>query len=59
MLISFVDSRIIPSFTRNWLVKQRPDVRTPTVFNWLDRVALVLTAIALAFWVLALGAHDK
>ena len=53
MLISFVGGRIIPSFTRNWLVKQRPDVRAPAAFNWLDRVALVLTAIALAFWVLA------
>ena len=53
MLISFVGGRIIPSFTRNWLVKQRPDVRPPAAFNWLDRVALALTAIALAFWVLA------
>jgi uncharacterized protein involved in response to NO len=53
MLISFVGGRIIPSFTRNWLVKQRPDVRPPAAFNWLDRVALVLTAVALAFWVLA------
>jgi uncharacterized protein involved in response to NO len=53
MLISFVGGRIIPSFTRNWLVKQRPDVRPPAVFNWLDRLALVLTAVALAFWVLA------
>jgi uncharacterized protein involved in response to NO len=53
MLISFVGGRIIPSFTRNWLVKQRPDVRLPAVFNWVDRVALVLTAIALAAWVLA------
>src|ERR1700758_2108330 len=37
----------------NWLARQRPDVRPPAVFNWLDRVALALTAIALTFWVLA------
>ena len=53
MLISFVGGRIIPSFTHNWLVKQRPDVRSPTVFNWVNRAALVMTAFALAVWVLA------
>jgi uncharacterized protein involved in response to NO len=53
MLISFVGGRIIPSFTRNWLTKRRPDVRSPAVFNWVDRVTLVLTAVALAVWVLA------
>jgi uncharacterized protein involved in response to NO len=48
MLISFVGGRIIQSFTRNLLVKQRPDVRPPALFNWSDRVALGLTATALA-----------
>jgi uncharacterized protein involved in response to NO len=53
MLISFVGGRIIPSFTRNGLARERPDVRPPAAFNWFDRVALALTAIALAIWVLA------
>ena len=53
MLIGFVGGRIIPSFTRNWLARERPDVRVPAVFNWFDRVALALTAIALVVWVLA------
>jgi uncharacterized protein involved in response to NO len=53
MLVSFVGGRIIPSFTRNWLVKQRPDVWSPAAFDWVDRAALVMTAFALAAWVLA------
>jgi uncharacterized protein involved in response to NO len=53
MLIGFVGGRIIPSFTRNSLARERPDVRVPAVLNWFDRVALALTAIALVVWVLA------
>jgi uncharacterized protein involved in response to NO len=53
MLISLVGGRIIPSFTRNWLVKRNPDAATPAAFNRLDRVALALTGLALAIWVLA------
>jgi uncharacterized protein involved in response to NO len=55
MLISFVGGRIIPSFTRNWLAKQRPESAAPAVFDALDRVVLVTTALALVVWV---GAPD-
>lgn len=50
MLISLVGGRIIPSFTRNWLVKQRPGHREPAPFAWLDRLVLGATAVALAAW---------
>lgn len=53
LLISFVGGRIIPSFTRNWLVKQHLDAAAPAAFDRLDRVALALTGLALAIWVLA------
>jgi len=51
MLISLVGGRIVPSFTRNWLAKQRPDVPAPASFDALDRAVLALVAIALAVWV--------
>ena len=53
MLISVVGGRIIPSFTRNWLARERPDIPPPGVFGGVDRAALILTALALALWVLA------
>ncbi len=51
MLITLVGGRIIPSFTGNWLAKQRPDVAAPAVFDAFDRAVLILTAITLALWV--------
>jgi uncharacterized protein involved in response to NO len=53
MLISFVGGRIVPSFTRNWLVKQRPEVSSPAPFDIFDRIVLATTAAALALWVAA------
>jgi uncharacterized protein involved in response to NO len=52
MLISIVGGRIIPSFTRNWLAKQRPEVPSPVVFDSFDRTVLAVTALALALWVI-------
>ena len=51
MLISFVGGRIIPSFTRNWLVKRDSGAATPASFDRIDRLVLVVTAFALAIWV--------
>jgi uncharacterized protein involved in response to NO len=54
LLISLVGGRIIPSFTRNWLTKMRPDVAPPAAPEGrFDRVALVITALALAIWAIA------
>jgi uncharacterized protein involved in response to NO len=51
MLISLIGGRIVPSFTRNWLTKERPAGAVPASFGWADRAALGLTAIALIAWV--------
>jgi uncharacterized protein involved in response to NO len=50
MMISLVGGRIIPSFTRNWLVK-RGGKRLPAAFGMLDRVALALVFLAALLWV--------
>jgi uncharacterized protein involved in response to NO len=50
MLIALVGGRIIPSFTRNWLVK-RGVKHLPASFGAIDKLALVITAAGLALWV--------
>jgi uncharacterized protein involved in response to NO len=55
MLISLVGGRIIPSFTRNWLAKVEPGSAAPAPFDRLDRIALAVTAVALATWVILPG----
>src|SRR6516162_6116677 len=47
MLISPVGGGIIPSFTRNWLTKNRADVGPPHPESRLDRAVLGLTVLAL------------
>ena len=53
MLISLVGGRIIPSFTRNWLTKMRPKTAPPAGEGRFDRIALVVTGLALACWAMA------
>ncbi|HEV2162029.1 MAG TPA: NnrS family protein [Stellaceae bacterium] len=53
MLISLIGGRIVPSFTRNWLTRQRPDDPAPASFGWADRGALSATALAVITWVAA------
>jgi uncharacterized protein involved in response to NO len=50
MLISLVGGRIVPSFTRNWLAKERPEVALPASESRLDRAVLAIAALALALW---------
>ncbi len=52
-LISLIGGRIIPSFTRNWLGKQRPEIASPAPFGMIDRAALTLAVVALVFFVIA------
>ncbi|MCB1454477.1 MAG: NnrS family protein, partial [Rhizobiaceae bacterium] len=47
VLISLIGGRIVPSFTRNWLVKQRADA-LPAPFGRLDTAALAATVLAMA-----------
>lgn len=51
VLISVVGGRIVPNFTRNWLVR-RPGVKPPAPHDWVDRGALGLLPPALLGWAL-------
>jgi uncharacterized protein involved in response to NO len=54
LLISLIGGRIIPSFTRNWLVKENPG-RLPVPFSRFDMLTVAIGAIALAFWIVLPG----
>ncbi|WP_417741846.1 NnrS family protein [Salipiger sp.] len=51
-LILLIGGRVVPSFTRNWLV-QRGATRVPVAFNRFDALCLVTGAAALIVWVVA------
>lgn len=57
MMIAVIGGRIVPSFTRNWLVKRRSAVLPVAPMQHYDKAALVVLAVALFMWVaLPLGA---
>ena len=49
MLMALIGGRIVPSFTRNWLVKQG-SASLPASFGLPDKAALAATALALVAW---------
>lgn len=51
LLIAVIGGRIIPSFTRNWLARRSPGPM-PEPFGGLDKMAIVVTALALFLWVI-------
>jgi uncharacterized protein involved in response to NO len=53
LLISLVGGRIIPSFTRNWLTKSRPNLPPPVPEDRFDIAALIVAAVALLSWAFA------
>lgn len=56
MLIALIGGRIVPSFTRNWLVKQGVGVSgLPAPFGRFDAVVMASTAAALLAWVVVPG----
>ena len=52
LLIALIGGRIIPSFTRNWLVKFNPG-RLPVPFGRFDGVVIGCSALALIAWIVA------
>jgi uncharacterized protein involved in response to NO len=52
ILIMIVGGRIVPSFTRNWLVRENPG-RLPAQFGRFDVATLAISAAAIAAWVLS------
>ena len=51
MLIAVIGGRIVPSFTRNWLVKRRSAVLPTPPMQRFDKVALLVLLAALVLWV--------
>lgn len=51
-LVMLVGGRIVPSFTRNWLVRENPG-RLPVPFGRVDAVSLAVSGAALALWIAA------
>ncbi len=49
MLISLIGGRIVPSFTRNWLVRENPG-RLPVPFARFDGVVVLFSAATLVLW---------
>lgn len=45
-LITLIGGRVIPSFTRNWLIKANPGPM-PTPFSWFDAMCLLAGAVAI------------
>lgn len=52
LLIALIGGRIIPSFTRNWLVKFNPG-RLPVPFGRFDGAVIGCSALALVSWIVA------
>lgn len=48
-LIMLIGGRIIPSFTRNWLVRENPG-RLPAPFGRYDGLSIAVSVLALAVW---------
>jgi len=51
MMIAVIGGRVVPSFTRNWLVKQRSKTLPAPPMQSFDKVALVALLVALGLWV--------
>jgi uncharacterized protein involved in response to NO len=49
VLISLIGGRIIPSFTRNWLAKEKGEP-FPAPFGPLDKIAVTATLVAMLAW---------
>jgi uncharacterized protein involved in response to NO len=49
LLISLVGGRIVPSFTNNWLARNKPG-RRPVPFSRYDMATMGLSALALLLW---------
>jgi uncharacterized protein involved in response to NO len=50
-LILLIGGRVVPSFTRNWLVRQAPGRAEPAPFGRFDALAMALATMALPVWV--------
>jgi uncharacterized protein involved in response to NO len=52
-LISLIGGRLVPSFTRNWLAKERSQVPAPAPHDRVDTACLLIVLAGLVAWVSA------
>jgi uncharacterized protein involved in response to NO len=52
LLIALIGGRIVPSFTRNWLVRENPG-RLPVPFGRFDVITIGIGALALLAWIVS------
>ncbi|GJM01815.1 MAG: short-chain dehydrogenase [Rhodomicrobium sp.] len=52
MMIAVIGGRIVPSFTRNWLVKQGQGQLPTPPMQWFDKAVLLILLAALLIWVI-------
>jgi uncharacterized protein involved in response to NO len=50
MLIAFIGGRVVPSFTRNWLV-QVGRTPLPATTDWVDSLGVIMVAVAVTSWI--------
>nr|WP_294501078.1 NnrS family protein [uncultured Rhodopila sp.] len=50
LLVALIGGRVIPTFTRNWLLRENPG-RLPAPFGRLDAGVLAVSAVTLALWI--------
>jgi uncharacterized protein involved in response to NO len=53
MMITVIGGRVIPSFTRNWLVRQKSDRLPVPPMQRFDKAVLLVAVLALGTWVVA------
>jgi uncharacterized protein involved in response to NO len=53
MMIAVIGGRVIPSFTRNWLVRQKSDRLPVPPMQRFDKAVLLVAVLALGTWVVA------
>ncbi|MGH1331388.1 MAG: NnrS family protein [Paracoccaceae bacterium] len=53
MMISLIGGRIIPSFTRNWLAREKLEARPSSPMQAFDKAVLLSSALGLLLWVIA------
>ncbi|UXM94870.1 NnrS family protein [Bartonella sp. HY329] len=51
MMIAVIGGRVVPSFTRNWLMKQG-QTNLPAPHDKIDTIIIVLTALTLITWII-------
>jgi len=51
MMISVIGGRIVPSFTRNWLVRERAEALPAPPMQGFDKIVLLASLVVLLLWV--------